>query len=164
MTIKTGETLPSAKLRVVTDDGSQEIDAATYFQGKRAILFAVPGAFTPVCTEKHLPGYIDQAADFEAKGIALFCLSVNDPFVMRAWGQQAGTEGKITLLADSSGELTKALGLDIDLSSAGLGVRAKRFALTLDDGIVKDIQVDASTNDCDLASASCMIRRTASAV
>lgn len=142
MTIQVGGRIPSATLNLV-QDGVQAIDSAEFFAGRKLVLFAVPGAFTPTCSAKHLPGYISHIDAFAAKGYAVACLSVNDAFVMSAWGKSQETPAAIQLLADGNGEFTKALGLELDASAFGMGLRAKRFALVADDGIVTHLFVEA---------------------
>ena len=142
MTIKVGDSIPSMKLMQGTADGPKEISTDDIFKGKKVALFAVPGAFTPTCSAKHLPGYVANAAAFKAKGVdKVVCLSVNDAFVMGAWGK-AGNAGDIIMLADGSAALTKALGLELDLTARGMGVRATRFALVAQDGKVTHLAVE----------------------
>jgi peroxiredoxin len=121
----------------------EEADTAALFAGKTVMLFAVPGAFTPTCSEKHLPSYLAKAEELKAKGIEIMCLSVNDPFVMKAWSAHAGAEGKITMLADGNGDFAEALGLTFDGSPFYMGTRAQRFAMRVENGIVKDLQIEA---------------------
>ena len=142
MAIQVGGRIPSATLNLV-QDGVQAIDSAEFFAGRRLVLFAVPGAFTPTCSAKHLPGYIQHIDEFTAKGYAVACLSVNDAFVMSAWGKSQEAPEAIQLLADGNGEFTKALGLELDASAFGMGLRAKRFALVANDGIVTHLFVEA---------------------
>jgi len=142
MAIQVGGRIPSATLNLV-QDGVQAIDSAEFFAGRKVVLFAVPGAFTPTCSAKHLPGYIRHIEEFTAKGYAVACLSVNDAFVMSAWGKSQDAPAAIQLLADGNGEFTKALGLELDASAFGMGLRAKRFALVADDGTVTHLFVEA---------------------
>ena len=143
MTIKVGDTIPSMKLMVATADGPKEIATDDLFKGKKIVLFAVPGAFTPTCSAKHLPGFVQNAEAILAKGAdGIVCMAVNDPFVMGAWAKDQGVDGKITMLADGSGALTKAMGLELDLVARGLGVRSQRFALVADDGKVTYLAVE----------------------
>ena len=142
MTIQVGERIPPATLNLVRD-GVQAIDSSEFFAGRKVVLFAVPGAFTPTCSAKHLPGYIRHIDEFGTKGYAVACLSVNDAFVMSAWGKSQETPEAIQLLADGNGEFTKALGLELDASAFGMGLRAKRFALIADDGLVTHLFVEA---------------------
>jgi len=144
MTIKVGDKMPSGTLTLVTKDGPQKVSTDEYFQGKKVVLFSVPGAFTPTCDAKHLPGFVEQAAQLKAKGVdKLACLAVNDAFVMKAWGKAQNTDGKVDMLADGNAEYTKALGLDFDASGFGMGTRGQRFALVIDKGVVKNINVEA---------------------
>jgi peroxiredoxin (alkyl hydroperoxide reductase subunit C) len=143
MTIKRGDRLPSMKVMLATPEGPVESSTDALFGGRKAILFAVPGAFTPTCSEKHLPSYLEQRDALTAKGIdPVVCLSVNDVFVMRAWAAQAGVDGKIVMLADGSATLTHALGLELDLVSRGLGIRAQRFAMVIDDMKVASLAIE----------------------
>ncbi len=144
MTIAIGDTLPDATLVRMTEDGPEKIDTAAFFAGRRIALFSVPGAFTPTCSAKHLPGFIEKADALKAKGIdEIVGTAVNDAFVMGAWGKSAGTDGKVTLLADGNGDFVKALGLEFDGSGFGMGVRGKRFAMVVDDGKVEKLFVEA---------------------
>jgi glutaredoxin/glutathione-dependent peroxiredoxin len=143
MAIKVGDTIPSLKLMTATPDGPKEINTDDIFKGKKVVLFAVPGAFTPTCSAKHLPGFVQQADAIRAKGVdTVVCMAVNDPFVMGAWAKEQGTGDKIVMLADGSGAFTKALGLELDLVARGLGVRSQRFALVADDGKVTHLAVE----------------------
>jgi peroxiredoxin len=144
MTIKVGDRIPSGKLKRMTAEGPKDITTDEIFKGKKVVLFALPGAFTPTCSAKHLPGFVQKAGDIKGKGVdTIACLSVNDAFVMGAWGKDQGVGDKVLMLADGSAEFTKALGLDLDLVAAGLGVRSKRYAMVVDDGVVKTLNVEA---------------------
>ncbi len=144
MTIKTGDKMPTGTLGVMTDKGPGQLTSAELFDGKKVVLFSVPGAFTPTCSAKHLPGFIENAAKLKAKGVdTIACLAVNDAFVMGAWAKQSGAEGKITMLADGNCAYTKALGLELDASGFGMGQRGQRFALVVENGIVKHTFVEA---------------------
>jgi peroxiredoxin len=144
MTIKVGDKMPAGTLTQATKDGPQKINAEDYFKGKKVVLFSVPGAFTPTCDAKHLPGFVEQSGALRSKGVdAIACLSVNDAFVMKAWGKAQNTEGKVDMLADGNAEYTKALGLDFDASGFGMGTRGQRFALLVDNGTVKQLNVEA---------------------
>ena len=141
--IKPGDTLPSQKLMVATADGPREVSTDDLFHGKRVVLFAVPGAFTPTCSARHLPGFLEQAAAFKEKGIdSIVCLAVNDAFVMGAWAKAQDVGPEITMLADGSGAFTKALGLELDLTARGLGVRSQRFALVVNDDKVTHVAIE----------------------
>lgn len=143
MSIQVGDKIPSVTLKHLTASGLSEITTDEIFNGKKVVLFAVPGAFTPTCSARHLPGYIDHAAQLKAKGVdQIVCLAVNDPFVMKAWGQQAGVGDDILMLPDGNGEFTRALGLEMDGSGYGLGKRSRRFALVVDNGTVTKVAVE----------------------
>ena len=150
MTIQIGSRLPEATLRESTAFGDvcpvapEPIELALAVSGKRIVIFGVPGAFTPTCSEKHVPGYREHAAEFRAKGVdEIWCVAVNDAYVMAAWGRAEGALGKIRFLGDGSAELTKKLGLERDLSATGMGVRMKRFSMLIEDGVVKVLNVEA---------------------
>jgi peroxiredoxin len=143
MTIKVGDQIPSMKLMTPTPDGPKEISTDEIFKGKKVVLFAVPGAFTPTCSAKHLPGFIEYADQIRAKGVdTIACMAVNDAFVMGAWAKDQQADEKILMLADGSGAFTKALGLELDLIARGMGVRSKRFALVAQDGKVTHLAVE----------------------
>ena len=143
MTIAVGQTVPDVKLSLATESGPQAVQSGEYFKGKKVALFSVPGAFTPTCSAKHLPGYVENAAALKAKGIdEIVCTAVNDPFVMGAWGRASGSSD-ISMLSDGNGEFAKALGLTLDLSGAGIGQRGQRFAAILNDGVVEQLFVEA---------------------
>jgi peroxiredoxin (alkyl hydroperoxide reductase subunit C) len=143
MTIKVGDTIPSMKLMQGTAEGPKEISTDEIFKGKKVVMFAVPGAFTPTCSAKHLPGFVQNAAAIKAKGVdTVVCLAVNDAFVMAAWAKDQGVDGNIIMLADGAGQFTKALGLELDLMGRGMGVRAQRFALVAQDGKVTHLAVE----------------------
>ena len=155
MTIAVGDKLPEAVFRVI---GAEGIDAPTtdqIFGGKKVVLFAVPGAFTPTCHVKHLPGFIENADQFKAKGIdTVACVAVNDPFVLGAWGQISGSDGKVVFLSDGNGEFTKEIGMDFDGSGVGLGTRSKRYAMLVEDGVVKVLNTEDSPGVADVSSAA----------
>ena len=142
MTIKAGQQVPETVLQIIRT-GVEQIDTHAVFGGKRVVMFAVPGAFTPTCSERHLPGYVKHFDDFRRKGVEVACVSVNDPFVMQAWGESQRVPEGMLMLADGNGELTRALGLEMDASAYGMGVRSKRFALYAEDGIVRQLFVEA---------------------
>ncbi len=144
MTIKVGDTIPSMKLMVATSDGPKEISTDEVFKGRKVVLFAVPGAFTPTCSAKHLPGFVRNADALKAKGVdEIVCIAVNDVFVMDAWGKEQGTGGKITMLADGAAAFAKAIGLELDLNGRGMGWRSQRYALVADDGKVTHLGIEA---------------------
>jgi glutaredoxin/glutathione-dependent peroxiredoxin len=144
MTIQVGDRLPEATFMTPTADGPRPVTTAEVFGGRKVALFAVPGAFTPTCSARHLPSYKDKAAELAAKGVeAVACLSVNDVFVMGAWARDQGVEGAMTMLADGNGDFAKAIGLELDGSKFGMGLRAQRFSLVADDGVVTHLFVEA---------------------
>lgn len=141
MTIKEGEKIPNVKVKA-TDMSDLQTD--DLFRGKKVVLFAVPGAFTPTCSAKHLPDFVEKADEIRKKGVDdIICMSVNDAFVMKAWGEDRGVGDKVRLVADGNGDLTKALGLSFDGSGIGFGLRSQRFAAIVQDGVVKKLSVDA---------------------
>ena len=144
MTIKVGDKIPSVKLKQMTPDGVKDVQSDDLFKGKKVVLFALPGAFTPTCSAKHLPGFVEKAAELKKKGVdTIACLSVNDAFVMNAWAKDQHVPDNLRMLADGNGEFSKALGLEMDGSAFGLGMRGKRFALYAEDGVVKKLNVEA---------------------
>jgi peroxiredoxin (alkyl hydroperoxide reductase subunit C) len=144
MTIKVGDQIPSMKLMTATPDGPRETTTDEVFKGKKVVLFAVPGAFTPTCTVKHLPSFVQNADAIRAKGVdTIACVAVNDAFVMGAWAKDQGVNGKVTMLADGSGAFTKALGLELDLVARGMGTRSQRYALIAEDGKITHLAVEA---------------------
>jgi glutaredoxin/glutathione-dependent peroxiredoxin len=145
MTIKVGERIPAATLKQMTKDGPANITTEKLFKGKTVVLFSVPGAFTPTCHAKHLPGYVRDYEQLKAKGVdTIACLAVNDVFVMDAWGKASNSGEHILMLADGNGDFTKALGLELDASGFGMGIRGKRFALIAKDGVVTQLNVEAA--------------------
>ena len=143
MAIQVGDKVPSTTLQHMTDSGPADISTDEVFGGKKVVLFALPGAFTPTCSAKHLPGFVQQAEAIRAKGVdTIACLSVNDAFVMGAWGKDQGVGDKVLMLADGSADLTKALGLELDLNSRGFGLRSQRYAMIVDDGVVTAVNVE----------------------
>ncbi|WP_448582441.1 redoxin family protein [Thermaurantiacus sp.] len=143
MTIQKGDRIPSATLMKMTDAGPQPVETDALFAGRTVALFAVPGAYTPTCSAKHLPGFIEKADELKAKGVdEIVCISVNDVFVMGAWGKAAGADGKVTMLADGNGEFANALGLTMDATRFGMGLRAQRFSLLAKDGIVTELNIE----------------------
>lgn len=142
MTIRIGETIPNVTVNYLKD-GVQAINTDEVFKGRKVVLFSVPGAFTPTCSAKHLPGYVNKLAAFNDKGIDVACLAVNDAFVMDAWSKNQNVPDNLRMLADGNGTFSKALGLEMDGSAFGLGMRGKRFALYAEDGIVKQLHVEA---------------------
>ena len=144
MAIKSGEKMPTGAFGVMTDKGPSQLSSAELFDGKKVVLFSVPGAFTPTCSAKHLPGFIENADKLKAKGVdTIACLAVNDAFVMGAWAKHSGAEGKITMLADGNCLYTKELGLELDASGFGMGQRGQRFALIVENGVAKHVFIEA---------------------
>jgi len=144
MTIKSGEKLPAGTFKTMTKDGPQNLTSEQLFKGKTVVLFSVPGAFTPTCDAKHLPGFVQQAAAIKAKGVdTVACMSVNDVFVMNAWGKASNVGDSVLMLADGNGDYAKALGLELDGRGFGMGMRAQRFALVVKDGVATHVDVEA---------------------
>lgn len=143
MTIQVGDKLPSAKFKTMQGGAMTDIASEAVFTGKKVVLFAVPGAFTPTCSAQHLPGFVGKADEIRAKGVdTIACVSVNDAFVMDAWGVGQGVGDKVLMLADGNGDFARALGLDFDGSAIGFGIRSQRYALVAEDGVVKKLAVD----------------------
>lgn len=150
MTISIGDTLPEATLAESLEFGDacplapQSVNVREAAKGKRVVIFGVPGAFTPTCSAQHVPGYVEKLPELKAKGVdEVWCVAVNDGFVMAAWGQQLGAIGKVRMLGDGSADFAKKLGLELDLTAAGMGVRVNRFSLLVEDNIVKQVNVEA---------------------
>jgi glutaredoxin/glutathione-dependent peroxiredoxin len=144
MTIAIGQTIPTTKFVQPTADGMNPVASDEFFKGRRVAIFSVPGAFTPTCSAKHLPGFVDNAAALKAKGIdEIACTAVNDAFVMGAWGKSAGVDGQVTMLADGNGDFAKAVGLEMDGSGFGMGTRGQRFSMVVNDGVVEQLNVEA---------------------
>lgn len=144
MTIKVGDKLPAATFSAGTPEGPRPMSTDDIFAGKKVALFAVPGAFTPTCSAKHLPGFKEHVADFKAKGVdAITCVSVNDAFVMKAWGESQSVGDDILMLGDGNGDFTKAIGLEMDGSKFGMGQRSQRYSMIVEDGVVKELNVEA---------------------
>lgn len=159
MTIQVGDKLPEVPLQRIRE-GVETVDTLTLFGDGKVVLFAVPGAFTPTCSERHLPGYVEHFEAFRSKGIDVACLSVNDPFVMQAWGQSQNVPDGLLMLADGNGEFTRALGLELDASAYGMGTRAKRFALYAENGVVRQLHVEAP-GEFRVSSADFMLEQLA---
>lgn len=144
MAIKAGERMPSGKLKTMTKEGPKDVNTDDLFKGKKVVLFSVPGAFTPTCDAKHLPGFVQLADQIRAKGVdTIACMAVNDVFVMNAWGKSSSVGDKVVMLADGNGEYARALGLELDASGYGMGKRGQRFAIIVQDGIAKYVEVEA---------------------
>ena len=143
MTISVGDKMPAGNLTVMTADGPNSIAAEELFAGKKVVLFSVPGAFTPTCSMKHLPGYVDNADALKAKGVdAIACMAVNDVFVMDAWGKNQNAGDKVMMLADGNADYSKALGLELDASGFGMGTRGQRFSIIVDDGVATQVNIE----------------------
>lgn len=155
MTIKVGDKLPSATLRQLGDGGIDEVSTDDLTKGKKIVLFAVPGAFTPTCSEQHLPGFMQHADEIKAKGVdAIACITVNDPFVVAEWSKTTGAAGKVDIYSDGNAEFTKAVGLELDASGFGLGTRSQRYAMIVEDGVVKTLLVEDVPTQAEASSAN----------
>lgn len=144
MSIKTGDRMPEGKFGIMGANGPESISSDSLFKGRRVVLFSVPGAFTPTCSAKHLPGFVDQADALKAKGVdAIACIAVNDTFVMDAWGKSAACGDKVMMLADGNADYTKKLGLELDASGFGMGTRGQRFSLIVNDGVVEQVNIES---------------------
>ncbi len=155
MTITTGSSLPETTFTVMTTDGPKPMTTAEVFGGKKVALFAVPGAYTPTCSKQHMPGFVERVSELKAKGFdTIACTSVNDIFVLTAWAKDSAADGKILMLADGSADFAKKVGLEIDLTARGLGVRSKRYAMAVDNGVVKILNVEDAPPQHDKSSAA----------
>jgi glutaredoxin/glutathione-dependent peroxiredoxin len=160
MTIKVGDRLPNATFTVMTADGPKPKATDEIFKGKKVVLFAVPGAFTPTCHKNHLPGFLQNADAIKAKGInSIAVTGVNDVFVMDAWKKATGADNKIEFLADGSGDFAKALGLTADLVARGLGVRSQRYSMVVEDGVVKTLNVEDQPGKADISGADNLLKQ-----
>jgi len=159
MTIEIGSSIPDVEVRTMSAEGPQPVRTAEALGTGKVVLFGVPGAFTPGCSRIHLPGYVENYDALKAKGVdVVACVSVNDPWVMQAWAGAQGVEGRILMLADGNGEFTKEMGLDTDLSVAGLGVRSRRYAAVIEDGVVTSLEVESKPG-VDVSSCEAMLGR-----
>lgn len=159
MTIQAGDRIPDATLMKASAEGPQPVSTTDYFAGRKVALFSVPGAFTPTCSVKHLPGFVDKADELKGKGVdEIACVAVNDAFVLQAWAQQAGAEGKVTMLSDGNGDFARALGLTMDASRFGMGQRGQRWSAIVDDGVVKELNVE-EPGAFSVSSADYMLER-----
>jgi peroxiredoxin len=159
MAISVGDRIPDVTLRTMTNDGPVAIGSEEALGKGKVVLFAVPGAFTPTCSDHHLPGFVLRAEDILAKGVdSIACVAVNDPFVMGAWGQVQGTEGKVLMLSDGNGEFTAAMGLELDGSGFGLGTRSQRYAAIIDDGVITELLVESAPG-LDVSSADSVLSK-----
>ena len=159
MAIKVGDRLPNATFMTMTAEGPKPKTTDEIFKGKKVVLFAVPGAFTPTCHKNHLPGFLTNADKIKAKGIDTIAVTgVNDVFVMDAWKKESGADGKIEFLADGSAEFAKAIGLSVDLGERGLGTRSQRYAMVVDDGVVKTLNVEDAPGKADISGAENLLK------
>jgi peroxiredoxin len=160
MPIKVGDRLPNATFRVMTPDGPKPKTTDEVFKGKKVVLFAVPGAFTPTCSKNHLPGFVSNADTIKGKGIdAIAVTSTNDAFVQNAWKQATDPEGKIDFLSDGNADFAKALGLDLDASAMGLGTRSKRYSMIVEDGVVKSLNIEDAPGKADISGAENLLKQ-----
>ena len=154
MSISVGDKLPDATFLTMTAEGPTQMSTADVFDGRKVVLFAVPGAFTPTCHKKHLPGFVAHAEELKSKGVdSIACVSVNDVFVMNAWAEQTGARDVLTFLADGSADFTRAIGMELDASGVGLGIRSKRYALLVDDAVVTVMNVEEVAGSAEASSA-----------
>jgi peroxiredoxin len=157
--IKVGDRLPNSKFKVMTAEGPAEKTTDDIFKGKKVVLFAVPGAFTPTCHRNHLPGFINNADAIKAKGVDTIAVTgVNDVFVMDAWKKSSGGEGKVEFLADGSADFAKAVGLELDATAGGLGIRSKRYSMIVEDGVVKSLAVEEAPGKAELSGADALLK------
>ena len=166
MTIKVGDTIPECTLREYIDEetegcsiGPNEFKMSDLVKGKRIALFALPGAYTPTCSVRHLPGYVEKAAELKQKVDEIWCISVNDAFVMGAWGRENNATGSVRMMADGGAEFTKAVGMDVDLTARGLGVRSKRYSMLIEDGVVKTVNLEEAPGGMDVSDAQTMLKQ-----
>jgi peroxiredoxin len=158
MAIKEGDKIPSVTLRYLTPEGVKAVPSDEFFAGKKVVVFGLPGAYTRTCSSRHLPGYVTNAAALKAKGVdAIACLSVNDAFVMGAWGKEHNSGDNVVMLGDGSAEFTKAIGLELDRTEAGMGIRSQRYAMLVDNGVVKKLHVEPS-GEYGVSSAEAMLQ------
>lgn len=159
MTIKVGDKIPSSiTLKFMSPEGVKEVTTDDFFRGKKVALFGLPGAFTPTCSARHLPGFVERAAELKAKGVdEIACIAVNDAFVMGAWGKEHKTDGRVTMLADGSGDFARAIGLELDLTKNGMGKRSQRYSMVVDNGVVKALNVE-KPGQFEVSSAEAMLK------
>jgi peroxiredoxin len=159
MTIQVGDSIPAVTFIRATPDGPQPVESASFFKGRTVALFSVPGAFTPTCSARHLPGFVEKADALKAKGVdEIACTAVNDAFVLNAWSDQASAAGKVTMLADGNGEFARAVGLEMDAAKFGMGQRGQRFSMLVEDGVVKQLNVE-EPGAFNVSSADYMLER-----
>ena len=158
MTINVGDKVPQATFKYLSPEGPKELSSDELFRGKKVALFAVPGAFTPTCSQRHLPGYVERAADLKGRGVdTIACVAVNDAFVMNAWGKEQNCGDKVMMLADGSGDFARAVGLELDARGRGLGMRSQRYSMLVDNGVVKAINIEKA-GQFDVSSAEAMLK------
>jgi glutaredoxin/glutathione-dependent peroxiredoxin len=158
MAIKVGDRVPLVTLRYVTPEGVQAVSSDDFFRGKKVALFAVPGAFTRTCSQRHLPSYVTHADELKAKGVdTIACIAVNDQFVMDAWGKEGGADGKIVMLGDGSGDFVRAMGLELDRIKEGMGMRTQRYSMLVEDGVIKALNVE-QPGQYEVSSAEAMLK------
>jgi peroxiredoxin len=158
MSIKVGDKLPDATFRVLSAEGPKPVTTSEVFSGKKVALFAVPGAFTPTCSQKHLPSFLAHIDEFTKKGVdAIVCVAVNDPFVLGAWETTSGAKGKVLFLSDGNAEFTKKIGMDFDGSGFGLGTRSKRYSMLVENGVVKAMNVEDSPAACSITGGEALL-------
>src|SRR5262249_33845158 len=154
MAIKVGDKIPSVNLTAMTAEGPKPVSTDDFFKGKKVVVFGLPGAFTPTCSAKHLPGFVTNADALKKKGVdAIACVSVNDAFVMGAWAKDLKVGDKVAMLADGSADFAKATGLTLDLTSRGMGMRSQRYSMVVDNGVVKKLDIESNPGACDVSSA-----------
>ena len=159
MTISKGDKVPATTFVKMTENGPEQVDGESFFKGRKVALFSVPGAFTPTCSAKHLPGFVDKADDLKSRGVdEIACTAVNDAFVMGAWGKSAAADGKVTMLADGNGDFARAVGLEMDGSKFGMGKRGQRFSMIVNDGVVEEVNIEAP-GDFKVSSAEHMLNQ-----
>jgi peroxiredoxin len=158
MAIQVGERVPNVTVAHMTENGPENLSTDEIFAGKKVVLFALPGAYTPTCSAKHVPGFLQHADAIQARGVdTIACLSVNDAFVMGAWGKDQGVGDKVLMLADGSGEFTRAVGMELDLTGRGLGVRSHRYAMVVDDGVVASLKLEENPSQLGVSSAESIL-------
>jgi peroxiredoxin len=158
MALEKGDTVPDATFKQMTKEGIKDVSLLSLLAGKKVILFGLPGAYTPVCSTQHLPGYVEQADKLKAEGVdTIACISVNDPFVMATWGEQHGAGDKVMMLCDADASFTRSIGLSLDLSAYGLGERSQRYAMVVEDGVVTTINVESSIFDHGSSGAAALL-------
>ena len=158
MAINVGDRLPDVNLKQLTSEGIKDVSIGELTRGKTAVIFAVPGAFTPTCSERHLPGFLESADAIRAKGVdTIACVAVNDPFVLNAWDKANNVDGRVRILSDGNGEFTKAIGLELDGSGSGLGLRSRRYAMVVEDGVVETLLVEEVPTQAEASSAKSIL-------